>query len=178
MKTTEERNRIITQFMGVPKPTLKEWSKVRITADCAFFNMIGVANGYKTEDKISITLPSDGSRWFEYDDFEVIDEREYNYHSSWDALMPVVDKIETTLYTIPKGKNSGKKENVEISTMYDNRPEYLGWSFVVEFVLGPGISNKNVTYSTKFEATYNAVIEFIEWYNEQNETHLRKKQSA
>ena len=60
------------------------------------------------------------------------------YHSSWDWLMPVVEKIEhTSAYVNVKGCH------VKISTWVD------------------------VNAPTKLEAVHKAVVEFIKWYNEQ-----------
>jgi hypothetical protein len=59
------------------------------------------------------------------------------YHSSWEWLMPVVEKIEHTYaYVNIKGCH------VKISTLVD------------------------VNAPTKLEAVYKAVVEFIKWYNE------------
>lgn len=61
------------------------------------------------------------------------------YHTSWDWLMPVVEKIEkTTAFVNIKGCL------VNISTIVE------------------------VSAPTKLEAVWLAVVEFIEWYNTQN----------
>lgn len=68
------------------------------------------------------------------------------YHSSWDWLMPVVEKIEslnftTSIYHLPKTLNTVKI-----------------------FSGGADVVGKNG--ETKMEAVYKAVIEFIKWYNQ------------
>jgi hypothetical protein len=71
------------------------------------------------------------------------------YHSSWDWLMPVVEKIESL-----------SKENETYSfsiTKFSVRVLYRG-SRVVDLPID----------NTKFESTYQAVIQFIELYNKQN----------
>ena len=70
-------------------------------------------------------------------------ETELKYHSSWDWLMPVVEKIETlnnscTLVII-------EDERCHIDTQNGFELDSVG--------------------CTKIEATYNAVVRFIEWYN-------------
>jgi len=74
-----------------------------------------------------------------------------SYDSSWDWLMPVVEKIEKT------------NRKVEISG-------YVCFIYPNETLENYDEYNYEVTtvYSTKIEATYVAVIKFIKWYNKQN----------
>ena len=70
---------------------------------------------------------------------------ELKYHSSWDWLMSVVEKIESV-----------QAWHVEISTD--------------SCTLHNGLLKEPIfeTYmKTKIEATYNAVVEFIKWYNKE-----------
>lgn len=67
------------------------------------------------------------------------------FHSSWDWLMPVVEKIEGIGFTI----------NITTCTVYIN-------NFEDSFKQIIGTSD---SYS-KIEAVYNAVIEFIKFYND------------
>ena len=72
------------------------------------------------------------------------------YHNSWDWLMRVVEKIESLHGAVTITKN-----DCEIHTFKDDNYDFM--------------SNYNIeddSKSTK-EATYKAVIEFIEWYNKQ-----------
>ena len=67
------------------------------------------------------------------------------YHTSWDWLMPVVEKIENfndgcTLCII-------EDERCHINTQTNFEVDSVGY--------------------TKIEAVYNAIIEFIKWYNKQ-----------
>lgn len=80
---------------------------------------------------------------------------ELKYHSSWDWLMPVVEKIEKdTVY--------------DLTTNYDKRYEFIGWSahwFTLNScneILGY-IEDKR--FETKINAAWHAVIEFIKLYN-------------
>ena len=70
-----------------------------------------------------------------------------NYHSDWNWLMQVVEKIESLGYTI----------DVTGSNVYINHSDD-------EFKQIAGFSD---TYS-KIEAVYNACLEFIKWYNNKN----------
>ena len=68
------------------------------------------------------------------------------FHSSWDWLMPVVEKVEslgfeTSIYHLPQVLNTVK--------IISGRNDVIG-----------------VNRKTKIEATWLAVTEFIKWYNE------------
>jgi hypothetical protein len=79
---------------------------------------------------------------------------EPQYHESWDWLMPVVEKIECT--TIDNDDNSDNFFNVMIE--------------VFECNINGGDICICKSGNTKLEATYKAVVEFINQYNEENES--------
>jgi hypothetical protein len=72
------------------------------------------------------------------------------YHTSWEWLMPVVEKIECT--TTDNDDNSDTFFNVMIEVFECN---INGGDSVCICKSG----------NTKREATYKAVVEFIKWYN-------------
>jgi hypothetical protein len=102
-----------------------------------------------------------------------------SYHESWDALMPVVEKIEATTVLLQIDQNDDPEFEPDI------REEE--WQFSVEIVNSQCMINQDVlpqfygtdtdflkTYDcryegtiTKIEAVYRAVIQFITWYNQQ-----------
>ena len=73
---------------------------------------------------------------------------ELKYHEDWNWLMVVVEKIESLQ------NENGYIAQVNISSNY------------CEIILNNSIIE--VEEKTKIEAVYNAVIEFIKWYNNQN----------
>ena len=78
------------------------------------------------------------------------------YHSDWNWLMEVVEKIENL-------SKEGETYMFSI-TKFSARVTYKG-SRIVDLPID----------NTKIEAVYNACVEFIKWYNEQNknnEKHL------
>ena len=78
------------------------------------------------------------------------------YDSDWTWLMPVVEKIEQL-------KNGyGFTFSVKISGNYCTIESY-NYSLIVRIVECNNI--------TKFKSVYNACIEFIKWYNEQNKNN-------
>ncbi len=95
------------------------------------------------------------------------------FHYSWDWLMPVVEKIEMMLVPFPeKYRKIGRLKNVTKASVwfqiiYDDKAEFLGWSFSVALDPTGIIKEDDTRYKTKIEATYKAVVEFIKWYNTQ-----------
>lgn len=71
------------------------------------------------------------------------------YHTSWDWLMPVVEKIENILLS------TDNSFNVTIG---------CGIYCTIQDAYGELI-DINTCEPTKIEATYKAVVEFIKWYN-------------
>lgn len=85
----------------------------------------------------------------------------FEYHSSWDWLMPVVEKIETM--------NLTDKTNhlPEFFIMYDEREELKGWYWSISIIK---LFRKECLgrEKSRIDAVYSAVIEFIKWHNQQN----------
>lgn len=77
--------------------------------------------------------------------FGQLTETQLKFHNDWNWLMLVVDKIEDLGYTVETKIN---------------------WCRIKEN--GETISLRWETDATKIEAVYNACIEFVEWYKEQN----------
>lgn len=77
------------------------------------------------------------------------DTMQLKYHSSWEYLMPVIEKIESlgTHYTDQKFKVFGKEHQFRIWSALHEPEEIL------------------VIAETKISAAYQAVIKFIEWQN-------------
>ena len=98
------------------------------------------------------TIDKNGSRNYSYElyfgniDEEVIKPECMRFHSSWSWLMPVIEKIESLRYEVNiKGT---------CCTMYRQHNKFSLFEF---------------SEKSKMDATYRAVIEFIEWYNKEKE---------
>lgn len=120
-KEIQECNKLIAEFMINDKGVL-------ITPDCEYMT----GNIIKSYDTI------------------MDEEDELDYHSSWDWLMPVVEKIESL-----KGDNwivLVTIKHCQCSIKYF----HLYKEKRVEFITG---------CSTKRKAIYKVVVEFIKWYN-------------
>lgn len=75
--------------------------------------------------------------------------KEMKYHTSWDWLMPVVEKIEREY-------------------MYSVQPFIQRWEHCIIDKAGENTEDFErieVDSSDKLSATYGAVVEFIKWYN-------------
>lgn len=110
MKSTEENNKLIAEFMEFPKVPREH--ELKFSYGIKGFAKLG----------LSETTPS-GLR----------------FHSDWNWLMGVVQKVESF---------SGNKDVINWSRN--------NWS-IFDLKLS----------SSKIETVYNAVVSFIEWYNEQ-----------
>lgn len=75
------------------------------------------------------------------------------FDSDWNWLMPVVEKIERLGHTIVE---IGWKHCRITPILYDKKSDSMQWEPMIE-ILG----------QDKLTATYKAVVEFIEWYNNQ-----------
>lgn len=110
MKTTEEKNRMIAEFMG------------------------HVRSGFN------------GELVFNTETREEFEVEQLKYHTSWDWLMPVVEKIESIGY------------NVNIRRLKTSIHPILEDKELFGFVCGD--------VSKKLDITYDTIVQFIEWYNE------------
>ena len=84
------------------------------------------------------------------------------FHSDWNRLMQLVEKIEQTTIKETYGQFNEKESNAIVSVVIENK-------FCQ--ILSNGIYLNEIVSEneeTKIEAVYNACIEFIKWYNEQN----------
>ena len=77
---------------------------------------------------------------------------ELKYHEDWNWLMQLVEKIESLGYNI--------------DTMKVDITKYQSSQFCGIYIDGKRIYTNYC--ETKIEAVYNACVEFIKWYNEQN----------
>ena len=133
----EENNRIIAEFM--------EWSTHPKHGDKYLIN--------KSKDRVN--LP-----WYSECNWEA-SLREFNYHSDWNILMPVIEKIENT-----------KIKDYNISTDITDDKTFINvWHYGDGGKWSILISNLNEEYKdfNKIQRTYKAIIEFINFYNKQKE---------
>lgn len=93
-----------------------------------------------------------------HDNHKFCEVSDLKYHSSWDWLMPVVEKI--TRIPLPYKQDDGRQDTHWPRT-FGMLDEWGNPMF--RFNCG-----KLFTADTLIEATYKAIVDFIEWYNNQN----------
>lgn len=95
----------------------------------------------------------------------LLDIREAKYHSSWDWLMPVVESIEAThmdfhgYFGVHISSNGCTIAGTRLNTGFEN-PHYAYFNDVV--------------HESKLSATWNAIVQFIQWYNSQTPKEVNK----
>jgi hypothetical protein len=86
------------------------------------------------------------------------------FHSDWNWLMEVVEKIESLEKPITNNPNLvGKNEDYEVHIQGKHVKIYAHGEVTKEVV-----DLRSSESNSKIEAVYNACIEFIKWYNENN----------
>jgi len=93
------------------------------------------------------------------------------YHKSWDWLMPVVEKIESLDLQewFYKWDDGGR---IRYNFMCVNVWIEFNRCYIdIDLELDPAKNITSQKCKTKLEATYQAVVEFIKWYNVQKETN-------
>lgn len=102
---------------------------------------------------------------------DLLKEENLNYHKSWDWLMPVVEKIES----LDLKEYGYQWEGIDGETEYNNGSICVEieqdrcWIYM-NLSLDPfhtfNEKSRGIRFPSKIEATYAAVVEFIEYYNE------------
>lgn len=128
MKNIVENNKLIAEFMG-------------FVADKSF--EVKLADGINT------------SYYYYKDDVMYLPET-MAYHSDWNWLMEVVEKIHSM-------QSYGVLINPNGTYIQDEDDKVICMTFKNEEVNGEIISSSNI------EATFNCCVEFIKWYNEQKQ---------
>ena len=113
--------------------------------------------------------------------YRICDYDGLKYHSDWNWLMGVVERIETTQFDFTKEeryirnieKFKGRtKAPGSIFISYDDRKEYIGWYWLVSISDFPTIQIKESIKreKTKIEAVHEAVYQFVVWYQKQKQS--------
>jgi hypothetical protein len=182
----ENKNKLIAEFMGYiyfkEKVNVEnEWSwdildvysKIPIETyyipeyDETYFAMLPNPD-YGKENPITWNPDIKHLSW------ESLNHGEYltnlKYHESWDWLMPVVEKIES----LDLKEYGYKWEDMDGETRYNNQNICVEiernqcWIYMNLQLDPPDTLNEKTShmkFDTKIEATYAAVVEFIEYYN-------------
>lgn len=129
-----EGNKLIAEFMG-----FKPWVDFNIQLGFCELNI----NKYSTYEDGMGHIP------------HACTFKELRFHSSWDWLMPVIDKIGTILF----------EDNI--------LPDYIDRSYVKSDCYENDTTKSiliNLSIFASLEDVYEETIDFIKWYNEYNKT--------
>jgi len=125
-------------------------------------------NAYPDLKHNNITKPNE-TEWYyaswDLVDFEEQIKKKLQYHTSWDWLMPVVEKIEAIVFDIYTGFSVDvRKKYCVIYCHYKSMQDGCVYQTPYGF-----------TPDSKINATWLAVISFIQWYNQNNTGCLKQK---
>lgn len=101
-------------------------------------------------------------KWFIDHKFLGYEAKDFQYHTSWDWLMPVVEKIESIYnehhgyFGVHISSNSCSIQGTNLHKAIEDLSGY-GWVYM---------SDSNAILNTKIESTWYNVVEFINWHNQ------------
>ncbi len=88
-----------------------------------------------------------------------LDLKKMTYHTSWDWLMPVVEKIQSLDYFVSI-LGDGKLPNTkELPVNYCN---IFKSGFTTEILIDGGL----IPSKSKIESVWKSIVQFIQWYNQ------------
>lgn len=82
------------------------------------------------------------------------DAEAFQYHKSWDWIMPVVKKIDTICSERGSELSNKSMEQEHLENKLDNPKHWKNWSYHYVKI-----------YTIDIDIVYNDVVEFIKWYN-------------
>ena len=149
----EENNKIIAEFMNFPKIT-----NVRDSESGKYYDY-WLPNNFNLILEQEIQIESNNGWGLVHQDCVFV--RDLIFHSDWNWLMEVVEKIENT-----------KIKDYSISTDITDDKTFINvWHYGDGGKWSILISNLNEEYKdfNKMQRTYKAVVKFINFYNKQKE---------
>jgi hypothetical protein len=109
--------------------------------------------GFERIKDTTVLTDDQTEAWYKKDG--VITQGIPDYHNDWNELMPVVEKIESIVYNVRIVSDRFQENGLFVNgTTFDvfKREKEIVW----------------VSRKSKINAVWLGVIQFIQWYNEQN----------
>ena len=153
----EENNKIIAEFMNFPKIT-----NVRDSESGKYYDY-WLPNNFNLILEQEIQIESNNGWGLVHQDCVFV--RDLIFHSDWNWLMEVVEKIEN----LPSRTLQGTYylgNAVKIYKAINTNTHYCEINLVKES--GYRIVSIQFNKESKIKSVYDACLEFIKWYNEQN----------
>ena len=136
--TIEESNKLIAKFMG--------WK-------------------YKNQAKYWFVVRDDGSVYSKHSGH--LSANHLKFHTSWDWLMPVVEKIKKIEYSNALYSNTWTVMMIDNQCVITEYPQAYFINDCSSVVDRCAETICDVSEDSLLESTYKAVVEFIKWYNKQ-----------
>ena len=149
----EENNKIIAEFMNFPKIT-----NVRDSESGKYYDY-WLPNNFNLILEQEIQIESNNGWGLVHQDCVFV--RDLIFHSDWNWLMKVVEKIESVKdsyhgrFGVYISSNSC---TIQSTNFRSDKP-----------IANPSYYYDDVIFNSKLESTYNAVVRFINFYNKQKE---------
>ena len=107
--------------------------------------------------------------------------KDIEYSTSWDWIMPVVEKIESLdlsewMYSWEDIDGSTRYNFEGVSVEIENKRCWIYINLSLDPYWTVNEKTFKVKYETKLEAVYESVVEFIEWYNERKQREENGKE--
>lgn len=146
MENIVENNKLIAEFMGFKDTFVRNYKGVKYDYD--------IPDEFELIKEVEISIEGEHGWGLEQQSMCMVED--LIFHKSWDWLMAVVEKIEKDNpgYYV---KIYGNQAFVQVHIMGDNTILTSQ-----KYVAGSAYDEKN----TKLSNTWNAVVEFIKYYNE------------
>lgn len=137
-------------------------SKNRLIAEFMGWRAIQVGDGYMCH----LNGKSYNGTWAhqEKDAWDIICKCKFKYNSSWDLLMPVVEKINSMFFCVTIYSDACRIEPWEDSIPFESLDLLSNFNKQI-FIATYYREELNNGAKNLIEAVYKATIEFIKWYN-------------
>lgn len=152
--STTENNKLIAEFMEFHEAIVRSHKGVKYDYN--------IPNGFELIKETETTIESQWCEILMEQDYCMVED--LKFHSSWDWLMPVVEKIETIELEGSHIIEGEPYHNVNFGVFI--KPDNTHINLYGDMTVWEQFIEPKFDGLGRLSATYNAVIEFIKWYNQ------------